>query len=143
MQLPLQHCWFALVKPQLFLESLLDLKPVLLVALEGLLWYLVFLKPLYFNGVSRYMVTTKTVSRLCLSSKQDLCRPPGKLSFSLLSRETTPICYHSRKLFQVVARRFLVTSVFLNGLFNGSSHITKKTSHTQEMHNTQSNRQGF
>ena len=111
MWLPLQLQRSILVKPLLFLKYLLYLKQVLLVTLKGFLWYLVFLKPPYSDGVSRQTITTKTVSRLCLSSKQNLCRPPGKLSFNLFSLATTPICQLSRKLLQVVARICLVTSI--------------------------------
>ena len=115
MQIPLQHCWSALVKPQLFLESLLDLKPVLLVALEGLLWYLVFLKPPYFNGVARQMITIRIVSKICLSSKQGSMSSPREAEFqspllgndaNLLSLQETPLGCISRihgnlKFFQV------------------------------------------
>ena len=105
MQLPLQHCWSALVKPQLFSESLLDLKSMLLVAPEDLVWYLVFLKPPYFNGVTRYMITTGIISKLCLSSKQgsmsspmeaELQSPlPGNIA-NLLSVQETPLGFSSR-----------------------------------------------
>ena len=42
-----------LIKALAFLKIYLDLKWVLLVAPLGLLWYLVFLKPPYINGVTR------------------------------------------------------------------------------------------
>ena len=105
MLLLVQHCWSVLVKPQLFSKFLLDLKPMLLVAPQGLLWYLVFLKPPYFNGVARQMITTRIVSKLCLSSKQGSMSSPREVELqsplpgngaNLLSLQETPLGCSSR-----------------------------------------------
>ena len=105
MQLPLQQYWSTLVNPQLFSESLLDLKLVLLVALEGLLYFLVLLKPNYFNGVTRQIITTRIMSKICLSSKHGSVSSPREAELqsplpgndaNLLSLQENPIGCSSR-----------------------------------------------
>ena len=138
MHLPLQHCWYSLVNPQHFSESLLDLKLVLLVASQGFLQYLDFLKPPYLNGVTRQMITTRIVSKLCLSSKKGSMVSPREAKLqspllgndaNLLSLQETPLDCSSRML-----GNLNIFMVFLTG----SSQVTYRISHSQYMHETQS-----
>ena len=99
MYLLVQHYWSVLVKPQIFSKFILDLKLVLLVAPQGFLWYLVFLKPPYINGVTRQMIITIIMSNLYLSSKHGSMLSPREAELqsplpdngaSLLSLQETP-----------------------------------------------------
>ena len=115
----------------------MDPKPVLLVALESFLWYLVFLNPLYFNGVSKYIITTRIMSKLCLSSKQgsmsspreaELQSPLPKNNCNLLSLQETLLGCRWRMPGNL--------NVFY-GFLSGSRQVTNRTSHSQDMHENQ------
>ena len=89
----------------MFQQKKIEMEVYLLMALEGFLQYLVFLKPPYINGVTRQMITTIIMSNPCLSSKHGSMSYPKEAELqsplpgngaSLLSLQETPLGCSSR-----------------------------------------------